>query len=89
MIILFSTNVGNNARPTNNSHNNSNPNNNNKNSVNIDTSSLKHIDQKLIDIVTNDLMDNESKVSWNDIAGLVHVKQTIKEIVIWPMMRPV
>ena len=33
-------------------------------------------------------MENESDITWNDIAGLDHVKQTIKEIVIWPMMRP-
>ena len=27
-------------------------------------------------------------MAWDDIAGLEHAKQTIKEIVVWPMLRP-
>ena len=33
-------------------------------------------------------MDKTPPITWNDIAGLEFVKKTIKEIVIWPMLRP-
>lgn len=33
-------------------------------------------------------MDKTPPICWNDIAGLDFVKKTIKEIVIWPMLRP-
>jgi len=33
-------------------------------------------------------MDINSNVSWENIAGLEHAKNTIKEIVVWPMLRP-
>ena len=33
-------------------------------------------------------MDRTPPITWNDIAGLEFVKKTIKEIVIWPMLRP-
>ena len=33
-------------------------------------------------------MDRTPPVTWEDIAGLEFVKKTIKEIVIWPMLRP-
>lgn len=33
-------------------------------------------------------MDKTPAITWDDIAGLEFVKKTIKEIVIWPMLRP-
>lgn len=33
-------------------------------------------------------MDHSAPVAWDDIAGLEFAKTTIKEIVVWPMMRP-
>jgi len=33
-------------------------------------------------------MDHGPAVTWDDIAGLDFVKKTVKEIVIWPMLRP-
>ena len=33
-------------------------------------------------------MDHTPPITWDDIAGLDFVKKTIKEIVIWPMLRP-
>lgn len=33
-------------------------------------------------------MDHGAPVSWDDIAGLEFAKATIKEIVVWPMLRP-
>jgi SpoVK/Ycf46/Vps4 family AAA+-type ATPase len=34
------------------------------------------------------IMDHGAQVDWDDIAGLEHAKQTIKEVVVWPMQRP-
>lgn len=31
---------------------------------------------------------SENPVCWEDIAGLEHAKKTIKEIIVWPMLRP-
>ncbi len=33
-------------------------------------------------------MDVSHSVQWDDIAGLHYAKESIKEIVVWPMMRP-
>ena len=33
-------------------------------------------------------MDHSAPVEWSDIAGLEFAKAAIKEIVVWPMMRP-
>lgn len=33
-------------------------------------------------------MDSSPKVEWNDIIGLDFQKKAIKEIVIWPILRP-
>ena len=34
------------------------------------------------------IMDSTAPVQWDDIAGLRFAKESIKEIVVWPMMRP-
>lgn len=34
------------------------------------------------------IMDHGPPVSWDDIAGLEFAKSVIKEIVVWPMLRP-
>ena len=34
------------------------------------------------------IMDHGAAVTWEDIAGLEFAKKTIKEIVVWPMLRP-
>jgi SpoVK/Ycf46/Vps4 family AAA+-type ATPase len=33
-------------------------------------------------------MDHRPQMDWDDIAGLEFAKKTIKEIVVWPMLRP-
>ena len=33
-------------------------------------------------------MEIANAVTWDDIAGLEHPKQVIREIVVWPMLRP-
>ncbi|KAM8967332.1 fidgetin-like protein 1 [Pelodytes ibericus] len=49
---------------------------------------LKSIEPKMIELIMNEIMDNKPSLSWDDIAGLEFVKTTIKEIVVWPMLRP-
>ena len=34
------------------------------------------------------MLDRSPQVDWEDIAGLEHAKKSIKEIVVWPMLRP-
>ncbi|XP_068597633.1 fidgetin-like protein 1 [Brachionichthys hirsutus] len=49
---------------------------------------LKNIEPKIIDLIMNEIMDHGTPVAWDDIAGLEFAKSTIKEIVVWPMLRP-
>ncbi|XP_038046340.1 fidgetin-like protein 1 [Patiria miniata] len=49
---------------------------------------LKGIDPKMIELVMNEIMDHGPPIQWDDIAGLEFAKTTIKEIVVWPMLRP-
>ncbi|XP_033098404.1 fidgetin-like protein 1 isoform X2 [Anneissia japonica] len=49
---------------------------------------LKNIDPKMIELVMNEVMDHGPPIHWDDIAGLEFAKATIKEIVVWPMLRP-
>lgn len=49
---------------------------------------LKHIDPKMIELIRSEIMDTGSKVTWTDIAGLEYAKSTIKEAVVWPLLRP-
>ncbi|KAL1467004.1 hypothetical protein MTO96_005871 [Rhipicephalus appendiculatus] len=43
---------------------------------------------KLIELVKSEIMDNGPGVHWDDIAGLEFAKQSVKEMVVWPMLRP-
>ncbi|EDV20775.1 uncharacterized protein TRIADDRAFT_31346, partial [Trichoplax adhaerens] len=49
---------------------------------------LKNVDQKMIDLIMNEIIDHGPTVTWDDICGLDFAKKTIKEIVVWPMLRP-
>ena len=49
---------------------------------------LKNIEPRMIELIENEIMDNGAPVNWDDIAGLEFAKKTIKEIVVWPMLRP-
>lgn len=49
---------------------------------------LKGIDEKLIEMIRNEIMDSGALVTWDDVAGLEHAKKIIKEIVVLPMLRP-
>lgn len=49
---------------------------------------LKNLEPKMIERIMNEIMDYGPPVNWDDIAGVEFAKATIKEIVVWPMMRP-
>ncbi|XP_057586316.1 fidgetin-like protein 1 isoform X2 [Hippopotamus amphibius kiboko] len=49
---------------------------------------LKNLEPKMIELIMNEIMDQGPPVNWEDIAGVEFAKATIKEIVVWPMMRP-
>lgn len=39
-------------------------------------------------VVLIQIMDHGPQFGWDDVAGLEFAKKTIKEIVVWPMLRP-
>ncbi|XP_054847494.1 fidgetin-like protein 1 [Eublepharis macularius] len=49
---------------------------------------LKNIEPKMIELIMHEIMDRGPSVNWDDIAGVEFAKATIKEIVVWPMLRP-
>ena len=49
---------------------------------------MKGIDKKLAKMIKDEIMDSSPNMSWNDIAGLESAKCAIKEIIVWPMLRP-
>lgn len=49
---------------------------------------LKNFEPKIIELIMSEIMDHGAPVAWDDIAGLEFAKATIKEIVVWPMLRP-
>ena len=42
----------------------------------------------MVELIENEIMERQPKVTWTDIAGLEFAKKTIYEIIIWPMLRP-
>ena len=53
-----------------------------------ETEEFKGIDNKLIELIRNEIIVPKCEISWEDIAGIEHAKKTIQEAVIWPMLRP-
>ncbi|XP_061454426.1 fidgetin-like protein 1 isoform X1 [Rhineura floridana] len=49
---------------------------------------LKNIEPKMIELIMQEIVDHGPPVNWDDIAGAEFAKATIKEIVVWPMLRP-
>ncbi|KAK2852737.1 hypothetical protein Q7C36_007938 [Tachysurus vachellii] len=49
---------------------------------------LTNFEPKIIELIMSEIMDHGPPVAWEDIAGLEFAKATIKEIVVWPMLRP-
>ncbi|XP_072979034.1 ATPase family AAA domain-containing protein FIGL1 [Typha angustifolia] len=49
---------------------------------------LRNIEPRLIEHISNEIMDKDPNVRWDDIAGLEHAKKCVTEMVIWPLLRP-
>eukprot|EP01080_Neovahlkampfia_damariscottae_P000925 gene925-9834_t len=49
---------------------------------------LKNVDNKLLDTILNEIIDNKSNTKWSDIAGLKDAKQSIYETIILPTLKP-
>ncbi|QCD93951.1 ATPase family AAA domain-containing protein FIGL1 [Vigna unguiculata] len=49
---------------------------------------LRNLEPRLIEHVSNEIMDKDPNVRWDDIAGLEHAKKCIDEMVIYPLQRP-
>ncbi|KAL9646381.1 hypothetical protein ABK040_014532 [Willaertia magna] len=49
---------------------------------------LTHLDPKLIEMISNEILHKVVDVKWDDIAGLSYAKKSVQEAVIWPLMRP-
>ncbi|XP_003704128.3 fidgetin-like protein 1 [Megachile rotundata] len=54
----------------------------------VEDERLKNIEPKLIELIKNEIMDSKTVISWDDIAGLEYAKKIIKEVVVYPMLRP-
>ncbi|CAF2611455.1 unnamed protein product [Rotaria sp. Silwood2] len=71
---VIQTNQSNNTEPSNNKLE--------------ESGGAKHIDPKLIEMITSEIMELNLTTTWSDIAGLNEAKRSITEIVVWPMQRP-
>lgn len=49
---------------------------------------MKGLDQKMIETIENEILDNSPKISWADIAGLENQKTKIVEMIVWPFSNP-
>jgi SpoVK/Ycf46/Vps4 family AAA+-type ATPase len=74
-----------NNKNTGNNSTSSNPNGNNDEEL---PEELRGLDKDLIEKINNEIVDNGQKVTFDDIAGLENAKNTVNELVIYPMKRP-
>jgi fidgetin-like protein 1 len=49
---------------------------------------LQHLDKDLVKKIQNEIMESGETITFDDIAGLEDAKQTVQEVVCWPMKRP-
>lgn len=49
---------------------------------------MKGVDNKLVQVIMDEIVEGGAKVRWNDIAGQEVAKQALQEMVILPSVRP-
>ena len=49
---------------------------------------LRGLDKELIEKINNQIVNNGEEVTLDQIAGLENAKETVHQLVIWPMKRP-
>ncbi|XP_011684536.1 PREDICTED: fidgetin-like protein 1 isoform X2 [Wasmannia auropunctata] len=59
-----------------------------KASEEVEDERLKNIDPNMIEMIKNEIMDSGKTITWDDIAGLDGIKKIVKEVVVFPMLRP-
>ncbi|XP_029155767.1 fidgetin-like protein 1 [Nylanderia fulva] len=60
----------------------------NKNTEEVEDERLRNIDPNMIELIRNEIMESNKTITWDDIAGLEYIKKIIKEVVVFPMLRP-
>jgi spastin len=50
--------------------------------------SLKNIEPRLKEMILNEIIDNGSAVTFDDIVGLDDAKRTLQEAIVYPLLRP-
>ncbi|XP_039304840.1 fidgetin-like protein 1 isoform X2 [Solenopsis invicta] len=54
----------------------------------VEDERLRNIDPNMIELIKNEIMDSGKTITWDDIAGLEYIKKIVKEVVVFPMLRP-
>jgi len=49
---------------------------------------LQHLDKELVKKIQSEILETGDPITFEDIAGLEGAKQTIQELICWPMKRP-
>lgn len=49
---------------------------------------LKGIEDKLVEIIENEIISRNPEVKWEQIAGLEFAKKAVMEAIVWPLLRP-
>lgn len=49
---------------------------------------MSNVEERMAEMILNEILDNSPKVEWKDIAGLQFAKKSVEEIVILPLRRP-
>ncbi|XP_072755713.1 fidgetin-like protein 1 [Anoplolepis gracilipes] len=65
-----------------------NPLQNKTNTEEVEDERLRNIDPEMIELIKNEIMESDKTITWDDIAGLEYIKKTVKEVVVFPMLRP-
>ncbi|XP_050452752.1 fidgetin-like protein 1 [Cataglyphis hispanica] len=61
---------------------------NKTNAEEVEDERLRNIDPNMIELIRNEIMESGKAITWNDIAGLEYIKKIVKEVVVFPMLRP-
>ncbi|XP_011880007.1 PREDICTED: fidgetin-like protein 1 [Vollenhovia emeryi] len=54
----------------------------------VEDERLRNIDPNMIELIRSEIMDSGKTITWDDIAGLEYIKKIVKEVVVFPMLRP-